>query len=67
MVTNKGQDCSYNLILMDCQMPHMDGFEASLHIRQFLFDHGITQPIISAVTGHTAQEFINKAIQSGMN
>ena len=59
--------CSYNLILMDCQMPHMDGYETCEQIREYLFYHSLPQPIITAVTGHVEQEFINKAIQSGMN
>ena len=49
---NQGKRCSYNLILMDCQMPHMDGYQACHLIRQFLYESGLQQPIISAVTGH---------------
>ena len=32
-----------------------------------LHDNKFIQPIISAVTGHCEQEYVNKAIQSGMN
>ena len=50
---NKMLYCDYDLIFMDCNMPVKDGYESTLGIRQFLFEHKIKQPIISAVTGHT--------------
>ena len=57
----------YNLILMDCNMPEMDGNEATQLIREFLYTRGYKQPIISAITGHTEQIYINHAIKCGMN
>ena len=32
-----GLASSYQLILMDCNMPHLDGYEASSRIRQYFY------------------------------
>ena len=45
-------ECSFDLIFMDCNMPIMDGYEASQKIREFLFLNNLKQPIICAVSGH---------------
>ena len=52
---------------MDCQMPFMDGYEATNKIREFIDLQGVNQPIISAVTGHTEQAYIKRAMNAGMN
>ena len=65
--SNQNRFTNYELILMDCNMPIMDGYQATQKIRQYLFDLGINQPIIIAATGHTEEVYVNRAINSGMN
>ncbi len=52
----------YDLVLMDINMPDMDGFEATKHIR--LFNPDI--PIL-ALTALNSEEILTKAKASGMN
>jgi YesN/AraC family two-component response regulator len=52
---------SYGLIIMDCNMPIMDGFDATDYIRNFLTSRDFQQPKIIACTGHTDDEYIEKA------
>ena len=66
-IANEFEFTSYILVLMDCNMPFMDGYESTDKIRQFLYDNNIQQPIITAVTGHSEETYVCKALQSGMN
>jgi CheY-like chemotaxis protein len=53
----------YDIILMDCQMPIMDGFEASRQIR--LLQH--VQPIIIAVTANALVGERERCLSAGMD
>ena len=55
---------SYGAILMDCQMPEMDGFEAARRIRRELGDH--TPPII-AVTARAMEQDRLDCLAAGMD
>lgn len=56
----------YNIILMDIQMPVMDGYEAARCIRLSGKDDAETIPII-ALTANAISEYREKAIAAGMN
>ena len=56
---------SYDIILMDCQMPEMDGFEATILIRK---QHkNITQLPIIAVTANVSETDRTACLEAGMN
>jgi CheY-like chemotaxis protein len=56
----------YNLILMDCQMPEMDGFETTRRIRSHQVENLRKIPII-AMTANAIKGDREKCIESGMN
>ncbi|KAJ7973052.1 Histidine kinase [Quillaja saponaria] len=56
----------YDYILMDCEMPVMNGFEATREIRKMEKHCGVHTPII-ALTAHTSGAEVSKTIQAGMD
>jgi len=57
----------YDLILMDCEMPMMDGYEATQKIRQWERDNDRSAVLISALTAHVLPEHIERSKQAGMD
>lgn len=66
VVIEKLMKNNYDIILMDIQMPEMDGYEATLKIRNE-FKSPVSEIPIMAITAHALNSEINKCLAAGMN
>jgi PAS domain S-box-containing protein len=59
--------CRYDLVLMDCQMPVMDGFETARAVRSGAAGDASRSIPIIALTAYAMKDDQQKCIDSGMN
>ena len=60
------ESSTYDLVLMDCQMPVMSGFEATRRIREMEYEADRRTPII-AMTANAMQGDRDRCIEAGMD
>ena len=60
------RDESFDLILMDCEMPEMDGFEASSILAEWKNDNTIGNIPIVALTGNAMKGDRDRCLDAGM-
>jgi CheY-like chemotaxis protein len=58
-------DRDYDLVLMDCQMPEMDGYETTRRIREK--ERASRRTPIVAITANAMESDLEKCIESGMD
>ncbi len=64
---NAVRNGSYDIVLMDCEMPEMDGFEATRNIRQWEQNEKRTPTPIIALSAHILREHRERSLAAGMN
>ncbi len=64
---NLWKENHYDLILMDVQMPEMDGFTATAHIRQMEQEQNLDRTPVIGMTAHALVGDKDKCIEAGMD
>lgn len=67
VAAEKAKSSVYDLILMDIQMPVMDGYEATREIRDWEERNSRTPVPIVALTAYALEEDVTKILSSGFN
>lgn len=57
----------FDVILMDCQMPGIDGYEATIRLRQIEAERALSETPVIAVTADAIQGAEKKCFAAGMN
>ena len=61
------EEHSFDIVLMDCQMPVLDGYSAARKIRAHEREHSLSSIPIIAVTAHALDGERAKVLEAGMN
>ena len=57
----------WDLILMDCEMPVMDGYDTTNAIRHYEQEAGLDRKMIIGVSAHAIDDLKRKAMDQGMD
>lgn len=58
---------NFDVIMMDCEMPNMDGYTATRRLRQWEAAEGRQPLFICGVSAHVIQEYRDRAMEAGMD
>ncbi len=61
------KDTPFDIILMDCRMPDMDGYEATIKIREFETSHNLKRTPIIALTANALKGDMELCLKTGMD
>ena len=64
---NKFMHVKYDIILMDCMMPVIDGYQATNKIRKIEEEHNLVRTPIIALTANSTEEDKKKCLDTGMD
>jgi len=62
---SKVKSCNYDVVLMDMQMPTLDGYDATVAIRRWEREQGREPIPIIALTASALETDINRAVEAG--
>jgi signal transduction histidine kinase/CheY-like chemotaxis protein len=58
---------AFDVVFMDCEMPHMDGYTATQHLRQWEQANQLAPVFICGASAHAMAEYRERALSLGMN
>ena len=63
----KSHDCRYDLLLLDCEMPVLDGFQTAKEVRLWEKERNTRPVFICSFTAHVDDAVIQRCYDSGMD